>query len=504
LNNYSKRHSSISIKEFLFFFLILALGIGLRFYRLDYKSLWADEGETFLVAKYAVLSHGHPYLYFEIVGIFLKLIGETEIGLRLLSTIAGVLIIIFAHTLSKSILDKKTAYLQSSILSLSVIGIFSSQNARVYSLTGLGMLISLILFIKGLQSGKWYFWILFATVNSINLMLDHSSGFPLVGYFLFVIFVRKKYKGSLKKFFWSGLITSLLYSVEFTKTYLNLSSMSEGGYSSKFATLTAFPLKFCQLCYYLSTGYFFDPINIEIFKKPFLALFFIISFVFIFIVLIIGFVRFFRRTDICRCIMLTFFVTMFLQIILTGYVSYKFVFPLIMLTIFLSEGFMAFDGLKKWLLFSVYTLIVFINLIHYYTLDSFPSHPENWRVAAQFLRENCGPDDIVYTTGNRNGLFTLRFYLKNTNLQTACRTSEVELLSDYDYPRTKHFDLRTILDDHIQKHKNLWVLFEDWGAIAHRETLKKMLKDYSESKFERSFGCGLKLFLFKNRNCNVE
>ena len=116
------------INEYFLLIAILSAGSFLRFYRLGYKSLWADEGITWILAKFDVPSHGHPHLYFTLVGYFIKIFGESEFTLRLLSTLSGIGILILSYIITRNLFSVKTATLQTLILSFSTVSIFSSQN----------------------------------------------------------------------------------------------------------------------------------------------------------------------------------------------------------------------------------------------------------------------------------------------------------------------------------------------------------------------------------------
>jgi len=476
---------------------ILIIGGTLRFYKLGFKSLWADEGITWILAKFDVPAHGHPHLFFSIVGFIMKLFGETEFALRLLSAGSGTLLLIISYLITRKLFDKRIASLQMLILAISPVAIYSSQNARMYSLCTLGMMFSLYFFIKAIENDFWKYWLFFAVLNAFNLLIDHTSAFPLIAYFIFIFIKKEIIPGRMKKFLYSGLFTTLLYSYELPKTYLNLSFMSEGGYASKISTISAFPVKFAQLSYYLSTGYILYPINKDILKNPPYAVFFIVSFIFIGFTLAIGVYKLFMSSDIGKCLLLAGFISLFLQVILSGYLPYKLVFPLTLFTMVLSIGLNYVKSHWRKVIFLLYLVIVAFNLNHYYSLDSLPSHPENWRNAANYLKMNANPDELIHTTGNRNGLFTLRFYLGDTKLKSECRTPEVDLLGDYDYERTKRYDFELVLKNGIKNYNRMWVLFEDWGSVKHKTALKEIIQKYPKSRYVQSFGSGLQLFLLE-------
>ena len=66
-----KKSMPPALKALLPFLAILSIGTILRFYKLGFKSLWADEGITWALTKFDAPAYGHPHLYFDILSIFL-------------------------------------------------------------------------------------------------------------------------------------------------------------------------------------------------------------------------------------------------------------------------------------------------------------------------------------------------------------------------------------------------------------------------------------------------
>lgn len=149
--------------------LILLLAAGLRFYRLDAQSFWNDEGNSARLSERSIqlilegtASDIHPPLYYLMLRGWRELVGETELGLRLLSAFLGAGVVALTMTLANQTAvflvgagdDNGQAKKQKSQL-LVVAGlltavnpalVYYSQEARMYELLAfLGMLATVLL-----------------------------------------------------------------------------------------------------------------------------------------------------------------------------------------------------------------------------------------------------------------------------------------------------------------------------------------------------------------------
>jgi hypothetical protein len=496
-NNSNRKIKVFSNNNLIVF--IIIIGSFLRIYRLGYKSLWVDEGITWALAKYHALSHGHPQLYFIIVGFFIRIFGENEFGLRLFSAVSGIGVLITTYFLTKKIFDYKTAYLATLFLALSPVAIFSSQNARMYPTAALGMLISSIFFFKAIENNKIFTWILFSVFNAINMLIEHFTLFPLIAYFIFLIIFRRKYIKLIKRYIYSGIISVLLFSFDLSKSIMNLSMMTQGGYTSKFMAISLFPLELFKSLLYITCGYIGYPIGKSLVNQPHILLYVIFAYIIFATLLIQGIISAYNHSDFGICLIVTVFLTFFLQTTLSGNVSYKLHFVVVVAVMLMSKGFFALKRKFRYFILTFYLLILFMNLCYYYNLEYYPNHHENWRLAAKYLDEHAGNEDLIFTTGNRNGLFTLRYYMSNKKVETACRTLEKDLLADYDYERTKIYDRKMKISEFVKRKKNVWILYEDWGITGTRIMIDELMNSNPGSSFINSFGNDLELFKIESR-----
>ena len=96
--------------------LIFAIGSFLRFYNLDFQSLWLDELISMVVAKFdsiqgishiTEVSDVHPPGYYILLHFWINVFGDSEIQIRMLSAIAGSASILAIYFLAAQLYSKK-------------------------------------------------------------------------------------------------------------------------------------------------------------------------------------------------------------------------------------------------------------------------------------------------------------------------------------------------------------------------------------------------------------
>ncbi len=141
---------------------VVVIAAGLRFFGLEYQSLWSDEMFSIGISR----DHGlldiiqltgadvHPPGYQILLAIFIKLFGDSEAGTRLLSALAGTFSVYVIYLLGKQLFSVKEGILAAAILCISNQAIFYSQEARSFSLLLLSVLVCALLFQRILDDIK--------------------------------------------------------------------------------------------------------------------------------------------------------------------------------------------------------------------------------------------------------------------------------------------------------------------------------------------------------------
>ncbi|MBN1650352.1 MAG: glycosyltransferase family 39 protein [Bacteroidales bacterium] len=214
------------IKQNYWLFAILILGSILRFYHIDYQSVWLDEIHTLNEANpnltwsefYASLlaSDPHPPLYFALIRVLFFVFGYQTLVLRLFSAFLGVLGIYAIYRLGKEIENKTIGLIAAFLLVINYFHLYYSQDGRPYILLILFTILAfyrLVIFIKTpyLRNAIWYgiFAALMIYGHLFGLVVLFAQYIILL--FFFLITEKQKRITFFKNVFISGVITAVLY-----------------------------------------------------------------------------------------------------------------------------------------------------------------------------------------------------------------------------------------------------------------------------------------------------
>ena len=150
---------------------ILILAAFLRFYHLDFQSIWLDEVHTMIESnpklslrefkEVVSFREGMGYFYFFTIRILHEIFGFSTYTARMYSAVLGVASIYAIYVLGKTLYSKNTGLIAACLLCVNSFGIFYSQEARPYILLLLVSIISfnrLVLFIRNpnYKNAIWY------------------------------------------------------------------------------------------------------------------------------------------------------------------------------------------------------------------------------------------------------------------------------------------------------------------------------------------------------------
>lgn len=195
------------IKQEKWLFLILLIATGLRFYKLDYQSLWMDEIYTMNVAnsqksfKTIIFevntTESFPYLYFFFTNILFSIFGDTSLVARLPSAIFGIMSVWIIYKLGKEIHSKNAGLIAALLFALNEYAIYYSQEARAYSLYVFCLLFSYYRFAIFLKNDKNINMFYFALSAGLLLNVNFFSIFNVIAQgivLLFILFYTEKDK----------------------------------------------------------------------------------------------------------------------------------------------------------------------------------------------------------------------------------------------------------------------------------------------------------------------
>ena len=208
-------------KNFIYLLLIISTALFLRFFMLGSQSLWMDEAAVYTKTNVdsvktvysKVFSHGgHIGPLFHILNyLFCFLFGYSEWAIRMPSAIYGTISVILVYKIAESLKNKNVALFSATLMAISPIHIWYSQEARMYSLWIMLILFTTFLFIKILQEKKLWLWILFTIFASLSIWTFLNSIFVFFALGLYLLIYFKKYKRELCFYFISMSIVLVSY-----------------------------------------------------------------------------------------------------------------------------------------------------------------------------------------------------------------------------------------------------------------------------------------------------
>jgi len=132
--------------------LILGIGAALRFYNLGAQSLWADEGNSAALATRSLAAITadaandiHPPLYYWLLHLWTSIFGHDEAGLRSLSAVFGVLLVLATAELGRRLHNTAGGLAAGLIAAAAPFQVYYSQEARMYILVALEAALSMLL-----------------------------------------------------------------------------------------------------------------------------------------------------------------------------------------------------------------------------------------------------------------------------------------------------------------------------------------------------------------------
>lgn len=188
-----------------YIYLILLVGLVLRFRNILNRDFWYDEAFTGITVKAnfwemirITINDVHPPLYYMLLKPFAYFFSYSVFGIRSFSVIFGILGIWAVYLFTKELFSKKVAWFTSLITAVSPFAIQYSQEGRMYSLLSFFILMAAYFLIKALKSDSEYkYYILWGFFIGLSF-LTHYMGviFSVLYYVIYICYnFRQKKEG---------------------------------------------------------------------------------------------------------------------------------------------------------------------------------------------------------------------------------------------------------------------------------------------------------------------
>lgn len=203
---------------------ILLLGAILRFYKLDFQSLWHDEIHTMNEANPIlslpevhdkVKAHEQmPPLYFYVMNLLFKIFGYTSLVARMFSAIIGVLGIYAMYLLGKKMFNKRVGLIAAALISINYFQLYYSQEARPYIFLFLFTILAFYYLIRYIKVPTLKNAILYGIISCLMIYSHFFGLFILFSQYLILLgfFLLTEQK---KKFFINSFVSVIITIILF-------------------------------------------------------------------------------------------------------------------------------------------------------------------------------------------------------------------------------------------------------------------------------------------------
>jgi mannosyltransferase len=171
------------------------VGAILRFYNLGYNSLWLDEASTLTIAVKSIPDiwqattggEFNPPLFYWTEHVML-IFGNSEVVLRVVPALLGVLTIPLIYLVGKEFMDRNTGIIAAAAFAFSPFLIFYSQEARAYSMMLFFVTASMVFYFRALKSNGLSDWALFGILSALAFW-SHFYALVIIGaLFLYALY----------------------------------------------------------------------------------------------------------------------------------------------------------------------------------------------------------------------------------------------------------------------------------------------------------------------------
>jgi 4-amino-4-deoxy-L-arabinose transferase-like glycosyltransferase len=198
---------------------LIALAVRLKGLSLD--SLWFDEVFSIRAARLSLseiisLTSGdvHPPLYYLLLHFWMKLFGETEVAVRMLSVCFSVLAVFVVYQLALKLFNQRAAFFAALFTALSPLHVFYAQETRMYAQLTFLAAASVYFFVCWLKDGARTSCTLYVISTALLLYTHIYAAFVVMAQFLYFVsllftareFFRVRLRGWLAAQFITGLL----------------------------------------------------------------------------------------------------------------------------------------------------------------------------------------------------------------------------------------------------------------------------------------------------------
>ncbi|MBU4148834.1 MAG: glycosyltransferase family 39 protein [Candidatus Omnitrophica bacterium] len=233
-------------KHFIFIVVLIILGgAALRIYTIGNNDLWFDEAISVMHSEDIFKTYSlpnvelplnnpagiydfedfpyknfdpQPPFYYVMLNIWMKIFGNSEQSIRMLSVLFSVLSLLIIYKFGNALTSQNTGLLAMLIMSLSPLQVWYAQEARGYTLSIFLILWAAYLLLLSLRHNKRGTWQTFTVVAIIAVYANYFAIYIIFA--AWPLFLLKQYRPFVKKWFLINLAIMLSF-LPWAKIFLN-------------------------------------------------------------------------------------------------------------------------------------------------------------------------------------------------------------------------------------------------------------------------------------------
>ena len=182
---------------------LTGLALGLRL--IAPRGLWLDELTSVYQARLSFRSmidllystDNHPPLHDIVMWLQIRLVGDSELALRLPSIVIGAATVPVLYLLGRELYGRRTGLIAAGLFAISPVGVWYGQEARMYAIFMFLAAVSTLAQVRALRRGARRDWVLFTLAAALLVYTQYFAVF-FVGtqHLVFLIEVIRRRRGN--------------------------------------------------------------------------------------------------------------------------------------------------------------------------------------------------------------------------------------------------------------------------------------------------------------------
>lgn len=464
--------------------LIIIIGCCLRLYRIGVQSIWLDEAYSVIHARQSSIMsllstvgnvENVPPFYFLLLNYWVKIFGSSEVALRCLSALLGILSIPLLYKIGVFLFNRRVAIVAALLLALSPFHIRYSQEGRPYAISVFIILLCTWFFLKLLKERSLINWFLYILFACLAIYTHYMSVFIIVAQTIYAVYLwRKDYSLLIKWFFCQALVV-LLFLPWLIFLKLNMIQQVSGLYIDDTLGKYGAILPGAALTFIINTFYTYC-VGFDLRRSDYIPSLILILIPCLFLIILIFWIiniknrkhnSLFLILHTGLPIMLAFIVIFFaIRWMAPRYLIQSSIFYFLILAIGIE--YQNKTWVKNVLLLAICLMWGFF-IVNYYYNPTFQK--EQWREASTFVTNNVSQEDVLF--------FHAYFVRHPFNYYFDKDTERYPLFPN---------KILTTLNEHSKNKNRIWMIFSHASAEQDSQKIESWLdENHYHKKLIRKF-----------------